>query len=583
MPSMRLMWSAGRAAETNHCAAYNCSFIAPSRLEDLAEIMYLLMSGVGVGFSAETHNVQQLPIIQRQSGEALPTYVVGDSKEGWADALKHGLNAWYAGKDVTFDYTRIRPAGARLRTMGGRSSGPKPLRALLDFARAKILARQDRRLRNIYVHDIICKVGEVVERGGVRRAALISLSDLDDQELREAKSGYFYINQPQRAMANNSAVYDRKPTATVFLREWLALAEGGTGERGVFNRSGVATQIPQRRRATFLPYLLTCGTNPCGEIILRSKQFCNLTEIIARPQDTEASLEQKVEIAALLGTYQSTLTDFPYLSPEWKCNCEEERLLGVSITGHWECPVLRAPGVLARLRDHAVRNNHSYAQRLGVNPSAAVTCVKPSGTVSQLVDSASGMHPRYAKYYLRRIRIFASDPLFALLKDQKVPYAPEVGQDPATASTFVLEFPVKAPESSITRSDLGALDQLEYWKRVKESYTEHNPSVTISVADDEWIASANWLYNHWEMLGGLSFLARDQTVYELAPYQEISHAEYEQRMAAFPEVDFSRMVLYEQQDTTVGARETACTAGICELDPEEGSPGDGNAPWRYRQ
>lgn len=573
MPSMRLLWSAGPAARGNNIAAYNCSYLAPTRLRDLAEIMFLLMSGVGVGFSVESQSVQQLPIIQRQIGEVLSVHMVGDSREGWGDALTAGLEAWYGGKDIRFDFSQVRPAGARLRTMGGRSSGPAPLRSMLKNVRAKILAAQGRRLRNIELHDIICKIGEVVERGGVRRAALISLSDFDDEEMREAKTGHFYISHPQRAMANNSAVYNTKPRAIDFLREWLSLARGGTGERGIFNRAGLAAQMPPRRWALFEPYWQTSGTNPCGEIILRSKQFCNLTEVIARPEDSEESLREKIRIAAILGTYQATLTDFPYISPEWKKNCDEERLLGVSITGQWDSPAARDTGILARLREVAVTVNCDYAKRFGTRAAAAVTCVKPSGTVSQLVDAASGMHPRYARYYLRRIRISASDPLFAMLRDQKFPHYPETGQNEATAATFVLEFPVRAPEGCITRADLGALDQLVHWRRVKKHYTEHNPSVTVLVDEDEWIETANWLYNSWEILGGLSFLPRTDNVYELAPYQEIEAAEYERRLAELPVLDFSRIVLYEKQDTTQGARELACLGGMCEIDPEEGDGG----------
>lgn len=571
MPSMRLLWSAGKAARNNNAAAYNCSFIAPTQLDDFAEIMFLLMCGVGVGFSVESQNVQLLPIIRRQTGEMLPTHVVEDSKEGWGDALKLGLKTWYEGRDIRFDFSRVRPAGARLHTMGGRSSGPGPLKALLEFARGKILANQGKRLSNLDVHDIICKIGEVVEMGGVRRSALISLSDFDDDDLRTAKSGHFYINNPQRAMANNSAVYEARPRAVDFLEEWLALAKSGSGERGLFNRGGLPKQLPARRWAGFEPYWPKSGTNPCGEIILRSKQFCNLTEVVARAGDDEAALSRKIRLAAILGTYQATLTHFPYISDEWRKNCEEERLLGVSITGMWDCATVRDPAVLSRLREIAVATNAQYAARFGINAATAVTCVKPSGTVSQLVDSASGMHPRYARYYLRRIRISATDPLFTMLKEQKFPYHPEVGQLEASATSFVLEFPVKAPEGCITRNDLDALQQLEFWKTVKLHYTEHNPSVTISVGADEWIATADWLYRNWDLLGGLSFLPRTDTVYELAPYEEITAEEYERRMAALPRIDFSHIVVYEKEDTTKGAKEFACVSGQCEIDPEEGS------------
>jgi len=571
MPSMRLMWSAGAAARNNSAAAYNCSFIAPSKLDDFAEIMFLLMCGVGVGFSVESQNVQLLPIIKRQNGHMLPAHRVTDSKEGWGDALKTGLAAWYEGRDVRFDYAQVRPAGARLYTMGGRSSGPGPLRSLLEFARSKILANQGKRLANLDVHDIICKIGEVVEMGGVRRSALISLSDFDDDDMRRAKSGHFYINNPQRSMANNSAVYESRPRAVDFLDEWLALAKSGSGERGLFNRGGLPEQLPARRWKTFQPYWPRCGTNPCGEIILRSKQFCNLTEVVARADDTLASLQNKMRLATILGTYQSTLTDFPYIGPDWKSNCEEERLLGVSLTGQWDCPMVREAAVLRQLRAQAIAVNAEFAARFGVNASTAITCVKPSGTVSQLVDSASGMHPRYAKFYLRRIRISATDPLLAMLKEQKFPYQPEVGQLESSATSFVLEFPVAAPPGSITRTDLDAIEQLEFWKQVKLNYTEHNPSVTISVAEDEWIASAHWLYDNWNLLGGLSFLPASNSVYELAPYEEISEEEYQTRMANFPSVDFSHIVVYEKEDTTMGAKEFACVAGQCELDPEEGS------------
>lgn len=571
MPSMRLLWSAGKAARANNVAAYNCSYIAPSRLEDLSEIMFLLMSGAGVGFSVESQNIQQLPIIRRQTGELLPVHRVGDSKEGWANALKAGLCAWYEGKDIPFDYSQVRPAGSRLHTMGGRSSGPGPLQSLLNYARTKILGAQGKRLRNIDVHDIICKIGEMVEMGGVRRAALISLSDFDDDDMRQAKSGYFYINEPQRMMANNSAVYIAKPKATDFLKEWLALAMAGTGERGLFNRGSLPKQIPDRRWKKFEPHWMTSGINPCGEIVLRSKQFCNLSEVVARPDDTETDLLKKIRIASILATYQAMLTDFPYLSPEWKKNCEEERLLGVSLTGQWDSPAVRDPQMLAKLRDHALEINHIYARRFGISESAAATCVKPSGTVSQLVDAASGMHPRFAGYYTRRIRISAKDPLFTMLKEQKFPYYPEVGQDVATATTYVLEFPVKSPEGSITREDLNAMSQLEYWKMVKENYTEHNPSVTVSVAEDEWIETAHWLYKNWDMLGGLSFLPKSKTVYQLAPFEEITADEYILRTKNLPGIDFSHIVIYEREDSTAGAQESACLGGICEIDPEEGS------------
>lgn len=568
MPSMRLMWSAGKAANQTNVAAYNCAFIAPRRLGDLAEIMYLLMCGTGVGFSVESHNVQQLPIVKRHTVKKLPTHIIADSKEGWCDALKLALTTWYDGKDIYFDYSLLRPTGAKLHTMGGRSSGPGPLQALLAYIRSRILERQGKRLSSLDVHDIICKIGETIVMGGVRRSALISLSDLDDQQMREAKRGHFYINHPERGMANNSVAYDQKPSAVGFLEEWIALAQGGTGERGIFNRGAILSQIPERRRKIVEPEWETSGTNPCGEIILRSKQFCNLAEVVARPDDTEESLLRKIRIATILGTYQSMFTNFRYISEDWKRNCEEERLLGISITGQWDSPAVRVPETLKRLREHAISVNHEYALRFGINASTAITCVKPSGTVSQLVDSASGMHPRYAKYYIRRIRISATDPLFMMLKEQKFPYHPEVGQLEGQASIYVLDFPVRAPDSAITRNDLSAEDQLEYWKLVKLHFTEHNPSVTVSVAPDEWIKTANWLYENWELLGGLSFLSRAESVYQLPPYEEITKERYESLLNSLPSIDFSRIIAYEKEDQTTGANALACAGNACELDPE---------------
>lgn len=574
MPSMRLMWSAGSAAARCHATAYNCSYIAPSKLEDFSEIMYLSMSGTGVGFSVESQTIGQLPIIKKQSGKVLPTYVIEDSKEGWADALKTGLKTWYNGKDIKFDYSGLRPAGARLKTMGGRSSGPEPLRSLLDFARAKIFSRQGKRLSNIDAHDIICKTGEVVVMGGVRRSALISLSDLDDMEMRNAKTGQFYLTEPQRQMANNSAAYNEKPTSTQFIEEWLALAKSGAGERGIFNRGSLKQQLPRRRWDKFEEDWASSGVNPCGEINLKSKEFCNLTEVVARAEDIEESLIRKIRLATILGTYQSTLTDFKYLSKEWKKNCEEERLLGVSVTGQWDCPALRNEKTFSKLREAAIEVNKEYAKRFGINQSAAITCVKPSGTVSQLVDAASGMHPRHSGYYIRRVRISATDSLFQMLKEQKFPYHPEVGQTIDSASTYVLEFPVKAPSNSKFRNDMDAIEQLEYWKMVKENFTEHNPSVTISVGDNEWIVAANWLYENWDILGGLSFLPREDHVYKLAPYEEIDEERYSELAAKLPEIDFSRIVIYEEDDETQGARELACASGVCEIDmaPVETNP-----------
>ncbi len=565
MPSMRLMWGAGKAARKTNIVGYNCSFIAPTKLKDFAEIMYISMCGTGAGFSVENKFIQQLPLIKEQTGEKLPKILIEDSKEGWADALTKGLNVWYKGKDVEFDYSEVRLAGSRLRTMGGRSSGPEPLRALLDFARERILKRQGRRLSSLDAHDIICKIGEIVVAGGVRRSALISLSDLDEEDMRRAKDGQFWLNNPQRSMANNSAVYSKKPTAGEFLKEWNSLIEGQTGERGIFNRGGLKSQLPKRRLRSAKDHLSSMGTNPCGEITLRSKQFCNLSEVICRAEDTAESLLKKVRVATILGTYQSTLTDFPYLSKEWKQNCEEERLLGVSLTGQWDSGAVHNEELLRELREESVKVNKKYAKRFGINSSTAITCVKPSGTVSQLVDASSGMHPRHSEYYIRRVRISATDPLFHMLRSQKLPYKAEVGQSVENANTFVLEFPVKAPENTVTKDDLTAIKQLNHWKMVKENFTEHNPSVTVSIGEEEWLETANWLYSNWDIIGGLSFLPRSNYKYQLAPYEEISKERYEELAVAMPDIDFSRIVSYEKDDATNGAKELACVGGACEV------------------
>lgn len=566
MPSMRLMQFAGKAARKTSVCVYNCSYTAPRTLQDFAEIVYLLMCGTGVGFSIESQNIQALPQIKKQMGKKFPPLVIPDSREGWADALALGMKAWYEGNDVEFDFSELRPAGARLKTMGGKSSGPEPLRELLKFTRAKILAKQGRRLSNIDAHDIICKIGECVVSGGVRRSALISLSDLDDIEMRDAKKGQFYLTEPQRSMANNSAVYNEKPSADVFLDEWLALAKSGSGERGIFNRQNIPDTIPSRRVKKTLGEDFQWGTNPCGEIILRPKQFCNLSEIVARSEDTEESLLRKTRLATILGTYQSTLTNFPYLSKEWKENCEEERLLGVSITGQWDCEAVRDAETLEKMKAEAIKTNEEYAKRFGINPSTSITCVKPSGTVSQLVDSASGMHPRHAQYYIRRVRISATDSLFKMLRDQGMLYRPEVGQAMNNAITYVLEFPVKAPEAKIFKNDITALEQLKHWKLVKEHFTEHNPSVTISVGNNEWIAVAHWVYENWDLVGGLSFLPRDNHVYQLAPYEEIDQAAYEALAKKIAHLDYSKIITYEKEDESDVKRELACVAGVCEID-----------------
>ncbi|MDD4803635.1 MAG: ATP cone domain-containing protein [Candidatus Pacebacteria bacterium] len=565
MPSMRLLQFAGPAVERTNVCAYNCSFIAPSKLQDFAEIMYISMCGTGVGFSVESQNIQALPQIKFQTNKKLPKYVVGDSKEGWADALSFGLKTWFDGNDVDFDYSQVRPAGARLKTMGGRASGPEPLIRLLNLVRRKVISKQGRRLTNLDAHDIICSIGDCVVSGGVRRSALISLSDFDDEAIRDSKKGQFYLTEPQRSIANNSAVYLQKPTSTEFFDEWIALMKSGTGERGIFNRGGLAKTLPERRIKALGGDISSLGTNPCGEIILQSKQFCNLSEVVARDGDTEKDLLRKIKLATLLGTYQSTLTKFGYLSKDWKENCEKERLLGVSITGQWDCPTVRNADVLKKLRKEAVKANEEYAKRFKVNASTCVTCVKPSGTVSQTVDCSSGMHTRYAPFYIRRIRISATDSLFKMLRDQGVPYQPEVGQSKESATTYVFEFPVKAPKDAVVNADITAIDQLEFWKMVKLNYTEHNPSVTIYVSENEWIEVANWLYSNWEIIGGLSFLPRSEHVYQLAPYEEINEEKYNEMIKKLGDIDFSKIITYERQDETEVKKEMACAGGMCEI------------------
>lgn len=575
MPSMRLMQFAGEPARRCNTCAYNCTFIAPTALEDLAEIMYLSMQGCGVGFAVESQNIEQLPQIQKQTAKTISTHVVADSKEGWCDALTLGLKTWYAGKDIDFDFSRIRPSGARLKTMGGKASGPEPLRSLLAFSREKILKRQGRRLRPIDVHDIICKIGECVVSGGVRRTAMISLSDLDDIDMRDAKKGQFFLIEPHRSIANNSAVYGMKPTSNELMDEWVALMKSGSGERGIFNRGSLPNTLPKRRQKYFKKIGFIneggvvqgpIGTNPCGEIILQSKQFCNLSEIIARADDTLETLVRKARLASLVGTYQSSLTNFKYISKEWMKHCEEERLLGVSVTGQWDCEAARDPETMRAVRDMTIKVNQIYAKRFGIRASHSVTAVKPSGTVSQTFNCSSGIHPRHAKYYIRRVRISATDSLFKMLRDQGVPYHPEVGQTNENATTFVLEFPIESPGNKKFKDNFSALEQLEYWKMVKLNYTEHNPSATISVGEDEWISVVDWVQKNWDIIGGLSFLPRYDHVYQLAPYETITKKQFEEMIAKLPVVDYSKLLAYEHADETEQKSELACVGGTCEID-----------------
>lgn len=563
-PSMRLLWSAGKACRQSNVWAYNCSYIAPTCPQDLGEIMYISMCGAGLGFAVEWENVQQFPQIKKQGKEKPSVHIVADSKEGWADAFVLGLKAWFDGRDIKFDYSFIRPAGARLEVAGGRASGPQPLMDLMEFAKRKILAKQGRRLSNLDMHDIICQIGMIVVAGGVRRSALISLSELEDIEMRDSKKGQFYLTEGQRAMANNSAVYNSKPSAEEFLDEWTALVKSRSGERGIFNRAGLEKQVPARRWAAIKDER-QMGINPCGEIYLRSRQFCNLTSIVIRPKDTVETLKRKMELATLVGTYQSILTNFGYLSKKWKENCEEERLLGVSLTGYYDNTIIRDDKVLDTLRLDSIETNKKYAKRFGINPSTAIACVKPHGNSGQLLGVGSGMHPWFAPYFIRRVRISHTDTLLQMARDQGVPTLPEVGQSELSATTLVLEFPIKAPEGAIFKDEVSALDLIKEWKRLKEHFVEHNPSATIYVGPEEWMAVGNFVYENWDTVGGLSFLPRSEHVYQLAPYEEITKEEYEKRMRAIGKIDFSKLSQYEATDNTAGAKEFACVSGVCEI------------------
>ncbi len=564
-PSMRLLWSSGDACRKSNVAAYNCAYIAPTTWRDLSEIMYVSMRGAGCGFSVEPENVGKFPQIAKQTGKKIPTIVVEDSAIGWCNAFVEACETWENGLDVDFDYSKVRPVGAKLTTMGGRASGPAPLMELMQFTKRKMLARQGRRLTTLDLHDIICQIGLIVVAGGVRRSALISLSAFDDTEMRDAKKGAFWQTDGQRSMANNSAVYEAKPSAEEFLEEWTALVTSHAGERGIFNRAGLEQQVP-KRRWTEIKDKKQVGMNPCGEIYLQSKQFCNLTSIVVRPNDTMETLKNKIRLATLLGTYQATLTNFEYLSPEWKENCEKEQLLGVSITGYYDNKIVRDDKNLQILREEADKVNRKYAKRFGVNESTAITCVKPHGNSGQLLGVGSGMHTWYSHYYIRRVRISANDPLLKLAQDQGVPVKPEVGYSTSNASTMVLEFPCKAPEGAMVNKDVSALELLHEWKRLKVNFTQHNPSATIYVGDDEWIAVADFVYKNWDLVGGLSFLPRSNHVYQLAPYEEITKEEYEKRKAGLAHIDFSKLVIYEKTDQTVGAKELACVGGVCEVD-----------------
>ena len=558
MPSMSMLWAAGPAAEKDNTVIYNCSFAKLNCVEAFAECLHILMCGTGFGFSVEKEETEKLPSIPEiKSGKDKARIIIEDSREGWADSVKTLMTSLYEGQNLYFDYSLLRPEGARLGTMGGRSSGPQPLIKLHDFIRETMHNAQGRKLTTLECHDIANQIAEIVVAGGVRRSSQISLSDLDDEEMRHAKDWPFPI---RRAMANNSAIYRDKPSAADFLVEWGVLAKSGSGERGIFNLLSAQNKAPSRRYAPLIQ-----GTNPCGEIMLRDMEFCNLSEVVVREDDDLDTLLDKVETATWLGVLQSTFTDFPYLRKEWKKNCGVERLLGVSLTGQMDRPSLMNSEVLKALKSRVIRISRKASTPLGVNMPVATTCVKPSGTVSQLVDSASGCHPRYSQYYIRRYRISATDPLFTMLKDQGVPCHPENGQDEETATTWVLEFPVKAPEGCLTRKDVTAMDQLSHYKNLQLNWCEHNASMTVYVREDEWFEVGNWVYKNWDIINGVSFLPYDGGHYELAPYEEIDHYTYESLIKKFPNINYSKLSQYELEDETQGSREYACTGDKCDI------------------
>jgi len=564
MPSMRAMMTAGKALDRDNTSGYNCSYLPVDDPKSFDEAMFILLCGTGVGFSVERQFVHQLPEVP-ELYESDTTVVVKDSKEGWAKAFRQILALLWAGEIPKWDVSKVRPAGARLKTFGGRASGPAPLVDLFNFSVRIFKEAQGRRLSSIECHDLMCKIGEVVVVGGVRRSAMISLSNLSDDRMRHAKSGDWWTNDPQRALANNSVAYTEKPDSLSFMREWMALVESGSGERGIFNREASKAQAAKYgRRDPDWQF----GTNPCSEIILRPYQFCNLTEVVVRSNDNFADLARKVRIATTLGTIQSTYTKFPYLRKVWKDNTEEERLLGVSLTGIMDNPLLtsKTNGLsknLENLRQVAVNTNTSLADTLGINPSTAITCVKPSGTVSQLVDSASGIHARHSKHYIRTVRGDNKDPLTAFMKDQGIPSEPCVMKPDQTT---VFSFPIKSPPNAIVTEDMSAVDQLETWLMYQRHWCEHKPSVTINVRKDEWFEVGAFVYKHFDEMSGVSFLPYNEHTYQQAPYQSIMKSEYVTLLSLMPEkIDWSALTDYEKEDSTNSSQTFACTGDVCEV------------------
>jgi ribonucleoside-triphosphate reductase len=565
MPSMRSLMTAGPAASRDNTSMYNCAYLAVNNIKAFDQAMFILLCGTGVGFSVERQYVSKLPEVPEKLFKSDTTIVVKDSKEGWAKALRQLVALLYSGEVPQWDTSKVRPAGARLKTFGGRASGPAPLVDLFNFAIATFSSAKGRKLSSIECHDLMCKIGEVVVVGGVRRSAMISLSNLSDDRMRHAKSGAWWENDKQRALANNSVSYTEKPDAVSFLREWTALVESGSGERGIFNREASKKQAAKngRRDANF-----EFGTNPCSEIILRPSQFCNLTECVVRSTDTVEDLVRKVKLATILGTIQSTYTHFPYLTKDWTSNTEEERLLGVSLTGIMDNTLLTLKNagldkLLTHLKEVAVETNKEWAERLDIPVATAITCVKPSGTVSQLVDSASGIHARHSPYYIRTVRGDIKDPLTQFMKDKGVPNEPCV-MKPDT--TVVFSFPQKAPDNAVCTSDMTAIQQLEMWLMYQRNWCEHKPSVTINVKADEWFEVGAFVYEHFDEMSGVSFLPYSEHTYQQAPYQECGRSEYQALLSFMPKsIDWSELSQYEQEDNTSGSQTMACSGDSCEI------------------
>ena len=562
MPSMRALMTAGQAADRDNTCVYNCSYLPVDHPRAFDEAMFILLCGTGVGFSVERQAIQKLPTVPNELFENGDTIVVGDSKEGWARGLRKLISLLYVGDIPKWDLSKIRPAGARLKTFGGRASGPEPLNDLFNFVVSKFKEAAGRQLNSIECHDIMCKIGEVVVVGGVRRSAMISLSNLSDDRMRHAKSGQWWENEGQRALANNSVAYTEKPAMETFMREWLALVESKSGERGIFSRDAADKHVERNgRRKTGMAW----GTNPCSEIILRPYQFCNLTEVVIRPTDTEKTLVEKVKLATILGTIQSMYTHMPYLRPVWRKNTEEERLLGVSLTGIMDNELTNKPSgkFLKKLRDTAIQTNNDFAQHLGISASASITCVKPSGTVSQLVDSASGIHARHSAYYIRTVRGDNKDPLTQFMKDSGIPAEPCVMKPD---STTVFSFPMSSPDNAVTRNDMSAIEQLELWKTYALDWCEHKPSVTITVRDAEWLKVGAWVYDNFDICSGVSFLPHSDHTYAQAPYQDCDEATYKNALKQTPKsIDWAKLSEYEKEDNTAGMQTLACSGDSCEV------------------